>query len=278
MWKTLASALTGLLLTMPAAASDPVDRPILPGGCVVQNVELRGKLSHVEGALTRNPPIPFSYWELSAGGKIYRLDLGSEELLELARKLKGHDVVVAGTVKPDTGTVRVTGLKPDGFVKVEIKGTLTVDPTEILRPYNVSEYIPVGEHRYYLHFDDVRKRDTQAAVQGATVVVTGRLETSGRWLIVHVSSLVKVAEALEERAYQGWSADCWRKETILALKGGDHRPLAEIIGGLLADDLKRDGHSVRVDGDRLIVRTTAANHERINHFLDTLRMIPGSAN
>jgi hypothetical protein len=63
--------------------------------------------------------------------------------------------------------------------------------------------------------------------------------------------------------------------TILALKAGDHRPLVDHVRGLLGDDLKKPGQSLRVAGKKLVVRTTAANHARIDRFLGLLAKIPG---
>jgi hypothetical protein len=66
-------------------------------------------------------------------------------------------------------------------------------------------------------------------------------------MIVHVSTLIAVAETIEERVYEGGSAKYWQTEdTVFALKSGDHRPMVELVRSLLEEDLKAGQHTVRV--------------------------------
>lgn len=103
--------------------------------------------------------------------------------------------------------------------------------------------------------------------------MTGRLEMSRLWQIVHVATL-KAEGPLVERAYEGnWET----VDTILALKSGDRRPLIEHVRDMLAEDLKAGGHTLRLEGGKLVIRTTAANHARIRDFLHLLAVIPGPA-
>src|SRR5262249_3167074 len=99
-WKSLTPVLFGLSLVLtvpvPVPAADPADRTIFLGDCVVQTVDIKGKLHRVKGQLQSDPPIPFEYWELWAAGKTYYLDLRGKELLEVAETLNGRTVVVTG--------------------------------------------------------------------------------------------------------------------------------------------------------------------------------------
>jgi hypothetical protein len=88
---------------------------------------------------------------------------------------------------------------------------------------------------------------------------------------IRVASLKVVEEVLEERTYAGnWRA----ANTVFSLKSGDRRPMIEHIRSLLADDLKGGSHTLRLDGDKLVVRTTARNHARIREFLHMMSVIP----
>jgi len=162
-------------------------------------------------------------------------------------------------------------------VTVEIRGQLRDDPSEILRPFGVHWYLNAGGQQYYLELGGARELEALAAkLSGRTLVATGRLEVHRSWMIVRVSSLTAVAETIEERVYEGGSANSWQTEnTIFALKSGDRRPMVEHIRALLGEDLKAGQHTVRVEGSRLIVRTSARNHERIREFLELAARIPG---
>jgi hypothetical protein len=162
---------------------------------------------------------------------------------------------------------------------VEIKGKLQWDPTEIARPYDVYWYVPVGGQRYYLHFGNAKAAQKQAWTLKGAVVVTGRLEAAGRWLVVHVDTLKEAGEeTLEQRTYRGPSADYWRTaDTIFALKIGDRRPLAEHIRDLLRKDVAGGSYAVWLEDDKLVVTTTADNHAKIKEFLRLLATIPGPA-
>jgi hypothetical protein len=99
-------------------------------------------------------------------------------------------------------------------------------------------------------------------------IVTGTVEVSRRWLVSHLAT-PKADEPLVERAYEGnWEST----DTILALKSGDRRSLVEHVRDTLAG-----GHTLRLEGGKLVVRTTAANHAKIEEFLKLLATIPGPA-
>jgi hypothetical protein len=90
------------------------------------------------------------------------------------------------------------------------------------------------------------------------------------------ATLKAVEEVLEERVYNGPSARYWlTPDTIFSVKSGDRRPMVEHIRALLGEDLKGGQHTLRVDGSKLVVRTTARNHARIREFLRVVAMIPG---
>jgi hypothetical protein len=130
MWKTIAPIVTGLslLLAVPAPATEKGAPAKGPEGTVVRAVVLKGVLRHVQGELQKDPPMPFEYWQLDAGGKTYYLDLRGKQLLERAEKLVNRPVVVTGLPDPASPTLRVTDLKADEFVNetvhVEIRGRL----------------------------------------------------------------------------------------------------------------------------------------------------------
>src|SRR5262249_20741689 len=173
MWKSLPPVLFGLslVLTVPALASDPADRTILPGGCVVQTVEIKGKLfwEWVTDSRPSHPPICFQWvWKLTVGGKTYELDFDrNQKLQELAGKLDGRTVVVTGILDPTRPTLRVIGLRADEYfrktVQVEIKGKLRFDPMENLKPFGVYWYIPIGGQRYYLNIGQAKGLEKMAA-------------------------------------------------------------------------------------------------------------------
>jgi hypothetical protein len=291
MWQILAPVFVGLSLFagISASASNP-SQAIAPGGCILEDV-VRGKLFQdmVEDNDWDNQADPFQprlpiakvkfVWKVASGGRTYQLDFGrNKEWQTLAAKLAGRNVVVTGFLTGDA--LVVTGLKADGQVAVQVTGKPRLDLTEILRPYQVCWYIDAGRQHFYLDFAGNKELEKLAATATGGVIAAGELEVNGRWQIVHVHSLKpaenKTGEVLEERVYQGSSARYWRTEaTILAVKGGDHRPLIEHVRALLGDDLKAAGQSVRVEGGKLVVRTTAANHARIQKFLDMLMIIPG---
>jgi hypothetical protein len=199
---------------------------------------------------------------------------------EGAERLKGKKVKVAGMLRQrrvgfpgreyEMPCISIATLASADAVM--IKGKLAFDPTEILRPFGVSWYVTSGDQRFYLDFGKKTELEKLASTFQGTAVVSGTLEVNRGLLIVHVATL-KAEGPLEERAYEG----NWEAETILALKGGDHRTLIEHVRGLLAEDLKGGGHTLRLEGGKLIVRTTAPNHARIRDFLHLLAIIPGPA-
>jgi hypothetical protein len=194
MYKIMASLLAGfgLFLAIPAPAAEMVRPGKQPVKSAMGWVEIKGKLHRVKGEFKSNPPIPFDYWELLAGGKTYYLDLRGKELPVLAEKLNGWVVVVTGILHPSSPTIWVTGLKADEYIKVEIKGKLST----VLRPlpgrrfpYDRDDRFPMptvrfievwtitaGGKTYDLTFgsDDLRKLAEK--VKGKTVVVTGTPE------------------------------------------------------------------------------------------------------
>ncbi len=284
MWKMLAPVLVALVLLPPAPAG-----ALWPGHpCVVETVEIEGKLGWHGNYFSRLPDGRIisttmgCEWEgyfVESGGKTYILDLPQGH--EGAERLKGKRVLVAGVLDhrtvgfPDRQYempfIRINNLVSSA--PVEIKGKLAFDPTEIWRPFGVYWYISSGDQRFYLDFGKNTEVEKLASTLQGTVVVTGRLEVSRLWQIVHVATL-KAEEPLVERAYEG----NWEKaDTILALKSGDRRPLVEHVRDMLAEDLKAGGHTLRLESGRLVVRTTAANHAKIERFLHLLAVIPGPA-
>jgi hypothetical protein len=284
MWKSLAPLFVALALLPPAPAG-----ALWPGHpCVVETVEVEGKLGWHGNYFSRLPDgriistmIAFD-WEgycVESGGKTYILDLPQGH--EGAERLKGKKVKVTGVL--GKSTVGFPGRQYEMPVisvgtlvsadAVEIRGTLKIDPTEIKRPFGVSWYVSSGDQQFYLDFGQAKELEKLASTLQGTVVVTGRLEVSRLWQIVHVATL-KAEELLEERAYEGnWEST----DTVLALKSGDRRPLIEHVRDMLAEDLKGGEHTLRLEGGKLVVRTTAANHARIEAFLKLLATIPGPA-
>jgi hypothetical protein len=207
MWKKMLFTFTGLacVLTLPALATEPQGLTIAPGGCVLDWVEIRGKL--VLDTLPddswwdhRHPELPRPAiarirlaWRIHGNGTVYELNFGSKQAAaDLAARLKDRWVIVSGLA--DGGILHVSGLREDTSyvhkaVQVEIKGKLEVDLTEILRPFSVSYYVTVEGQRYYLDFTTTKDLEQLAGKVSGTVIVTGTLETHGRWEIVHVTGL-----------------------------------------------------------------------------------------
>jgi hypothetical protein len=298
MWKLLTPVLTGLslLLVIPALASALPSPTALPAEGPIESLQITGRL-HGEWIpddsprpgerFPDRPRLPIArlkkVWKVTAAGLTHELDFGTtKELFRLAEWLDGKTVTVTGVPRPGSQVLHVRTLKAAGTdpqtITVQIRGTLRDDPAEILRPFGVHWYLTAAGQRYYLDLGGDRRLEGLAETLRGTVEVTGRLEICRGFQVVHVQTLAAVAEALLERVYEGPSANYWQTEdTIFALKIGDCRPLVEHVRALLAEDLKAGGHSVRVEGSRLVVRTTAGNHARIRQFLDHLAMIPEPA-
>jgi hypothetical protein len=215
MGKTLAPTIAGISLFLAglALAAAPAGSA---NGPVLQTVQFKGTLRLEEGVLTREPPIPFEHWKLSADGKTYYLDLQSKELLARAKKLVGLKVVVTGTLEPASPTIRVTSLKADEYVQetvnVEIRGRLADQrdwfdfepytkpayPDEYFKPYPRPRHphpgvpfitgwtITFNKKSYVLDFGDRRELlDLASKLDGRSVIVTGT--RSGE--VVHVTGL-----------------------------------------------------------------------------------------
>jgi hypothetical protein len=189
-------------------------------------------------------------------------------------------------------------IRPGGCVvrTIEIEGTLgyhgnafgrlpngLVITTTIGFPWE-GYFVDAGPKRYIL---DLPIGDEKAErLKGKKVRVSGRLEHRqvgwpGKFFQMPFLRHVRVKAAgstLQERTYLGSSADYWQTaDGLHALKSGDRRSRIEHVRALLGEDLKSGKHTVRVAGNRLVVRTTAANHARIKQFLDMLKVIPGPA-
>jgi hypothetical protein len=296
MWKTLAPVLSGacLFLSLPAIASGQPARSPLPGRTAVNPAEIKGRLLDDPTEILR----PFgTHGYILSGRQRYYLDFGEARGLEKrASALQGTTAVVTGRLEAHGRwlIVRVTALKADGPVTVRVEGKLgyygnafsvlgngLIVSTLIGFPWE-GYFISAGGRKYVL---DLPIGDGAAErLRGKSVVVEGVLEYRkvGRpgheyempW--VRVCSLKAAEEGLVERVYDGPSAGCWQKEdAVFSLKTGDHRPVVDHIRGLLGDDLYRRGQSLRVEGSKLIVRTTARNHAGIEEFLRLLATIPG---
>jgi hypothetical protein len=228
MWKTLpALAGLGLFLTLPVLAGEPAKQGIIPGKpCIPTDdsitktvfVEIRGKLIYPKYFRTIYPPKDFV--TINVGSKTgeaqaFVLEFADSKLDALAQKLSGQTVVVKGRLelrkypsliylptfpkRPTYETrqvVVVTSIEPveSDYVHrtehVEIKGTLTFDPSKIMRPYGVSQYITVKGQRYYLHFGkNAGLQKLAGKLTGETVVVTGTLDRTQGMNIVHVTGL-----------------------------------------------------------------------------------------
>jgi hypothetical protein len=220
MWKTMVPIVAGLGLSLavPAPATEKVERRESADGLVGRTVVLKGRLRHVEGEKTREPPIPFEYWTVHADGGTYYLDLRGKELRELAAKLVNRPVVVTGIPEPASPTVRVTSLKADEGVKqtihVAIRGRLEAlregplpaetRPWPGLRPWPEGGLVPrprpwppapgpivgwrivLGEKSYQLEFGSRDElRELAKRLDGKGVVVTGT-RVGG---VVHVSGM-----------------------------------------------------------------------------------------
>jgi hypothetical protein len=104
MWKTL--LVLPLLLNAPAPSSAPPGKAIMPGGCVVQFVEIEGTLGYHGNTFSRLPNgmlvsttigFPWEGYFVDAGGKRYVLDLPIGD--EKAERLKGKKVRVSGRLE-----------------------------------------------------------------------------------------------------------------------------------------------------------------------------------
>ena len=292
MSRFLVPVLAGLALFSSALIAAASPSGIGPGGCVLQDV-VRGRLfqelvpdndpDQLDGP--SQPRLPIAKvkiaWMLASGDRTYELEFSRNRQLQgMAENLAGQNVVATGVLRGNK--LLVAALQGDGLTLVQITGSVQQDMTEILRPYQVTWYISSGGQNYYLHFAGNKELQKVASTAKGSVTVAGELEIKGRWLIVHVHSLKPAAKVsiplLEERVYEGGSEDSWLTEnTVFALTSGDRRPMVDLIRGLLADDLKDGRHNVRVEGSKLVVRTTAANHARIRDFLHLLAVIPAQA-
>jgi hypothetical protein len=296
MWKTFAAfTLTGvcLSLTLPVLASGQPTPTPLPGGAVAP-AEVKGQLLDDPTEIWR----PFGvHWYIPVAGQRYYLDFGQAKGLEQrAAALRGTIVVATG--RPEVHgrwmIVGVTALKADESVTVRVEGELgyhgntfsvlgdgTILSTTRWFPWE-GYFIEAGGKKYVL---DLPAGDRAAErLRGKAVVASGVLEFRqvghpGREYempFIHVTALKAAGEGLVERAYEGPSAEYWQEEdAVFALKTGNHWPLVEHVRGLLGDDLKEPGQSLRVEGRELVVRTTPGNHAKIKRFLDLLARIPG---
>jgi hypothetical protein len=219
MWQIFAPMVVGigLLLALPAGAEENAGSGKDPEGKAIRVVEIAGRLHHVKGEITSDPPIPFDYWGLLAGGKTYSLDLHDKELLGLAERLEGRTVEVIGILAPSSRTIRVTGFH---YALVEIRGKLSmtfdvrppryhpdafersaprqlafpsVPPPgkDIFRDYIDAWTITVDAKRYQLTFDSKDLRELASKLNGKPVVVTG----TPREYAIHVTGLKAEASA-----------------------------------------------------------------------------------
>jgi hypothetical protein len=204
MWKKLVVLLSGinLLLSVPTSADQtqlvkyPVDGRV---------VEIKGQLYNVKGDANTNPPIPFDYWELLADGKTYYLVLRGDDLLATAGQLNTQTVVVTGVLAATSPTIRVTSIKADEYVNVEIRGRLCQITRELPlwgdpQPYlnkDVPELSILGRRlldewtitadgkTYYLDFDDAAMLKQAEKLNTSAVIVTG----TPKGFAIHVTSL-----------------------------------------------------------------------------------------
>ena len=203
MWKFLVPVFVGLnLLSGIAVSAAPADsQTIRRGGCIVIPDTIRGKLiqelvedndaDQLEGPYQIRLPIAKVklLWTVKSGRQSYRLDFVRNLILRqgLPHNLVGHNVVVTGVISGDA--MVVTEIKADGEATVQVTGQLQLDPTEILRPYQVCWYIEAGGQHYYLDLAGNKELAKQVLAAKGSVIVAGELEVSGRWFIVHVRSL-----------------------------------------------------------------------------------------
>jgi hypothetical protein len=143
-------------------------------------VEIQGKLSHLQMAVTEprfpKPPAVYDFWQISAGGKTYRLDFGAgKDLLDLANKLESQTVIATGTL--DGTVVHLTGLKADeGSVKetteVEVRGRLQSLLTRC-GPGSRAWQVVVDGKTYSLDFATPELRKLAETLDGEAVVLSG---------------------------------------------------------------------------------------------------------
>jgi hypothetical protein len=77
-----------------------------------------------------------------------------------------------------------------------------------------------------------------------------------------------------EKTYEGnWLS----KDNILSLKGGVKQSLVDHLGIKKWENWNNGPHQLRVGKNRLVVKTSPANHARIAKFLHLIQIIPGPA-
>jgi hypothetical protein len=154
--------------------------------------------------------------------------------------------------------------------------------TERYHPWE-GYFVETGGKKYIL---DLPILDEQAErLKGTTVRVSGVLEhrqmgLSGQTFSMPFLCQVRLTlteETLLEQSYPGTSSYWHSADEVYALKTRDRRSRLEHIRALLGEDLKGGMQAVRLDSDRLVVRTSAAKHARIKAFLHLLQVIPGPA-
>jgi hypothetical protein len=155
--------------------------------------------------------------------------------------------------------------------------------TEMYFPWE-GYFIDAGGKRYILDLpigDEGAERLKGKTVRASGVLAhrqAGPPEWTFQMPFLRYVRLKVTEEVLQERTYQGSAAEFWQTaDAVYALKSKDHRSRVEHVRAMLGEGLKSGKHSVRVEGDRLVVRTTAANHARIKKFLEMMKVIPGPA-
>jgi hypothetical protein len=141
---------------------------------------------------------------ITVGSQTYWLDLhGEKEFQALIQS--DRQVVVTGELEELVSTdgdkglmVNVTGVKADAagmgasvkkIVKVEIRGKLKQDSTDIERPYDVYWFLNLRSNNYYLLTNSPALTDQVNKLGNQEVIAIGTLEVKGHWNIVRVTSL-----------------------------------------------------------------------------------------
>jgi hypothetical protein len=185
MWKALAPLVTGvtLLLTAPVPAAVQTGQAILPGGCVVRTVEIKGQLQWDPTEIARPYDV---YWYVAVSGQQYYLHFGkNKELEKRASTLKGT-VVVAGSLETIGRwlIVHVDTLKA-AAEKVLEQRTYVGPSADYWRTTDTVFALKSGDHRPLVdHVRDLLRENAEGSyallLEDDKLVVTTTAETHGK--------------------------------------------------------------------------------------------------
>jgi hypothetical protein len=184
-WKTATPLVLGVVLlsglSAPAADRTPpwaegdwcgTPVPVTLRGRLTRSLEILDKKVHRPGEIDLGFRL---VWRITSGGKTYKLDFrGDKNLMDLAERLQGKNVILTGTRLPRSGSVRVTGLRADRPVPPVIEPT-GFDPSTLVG-------LSVGEAQQRVAAKGLRFRVTGADGVAFPVTMDLRPNRVNVWL------------------------------------------------------------------------------------------------